>query len=145
MPKLNTKPGSSTPAQRKMIAISAKRRHLTIDDVRDLVGGKLHVLSCASAASLIERLTGEKMKNLPGQKPSPYKGRPSGIRLRTEGQVQQITRLGLQFFGNDEAEFDCWLFNNFETACPAQIDTAKRASHIAYTLKIMLKRKESTA
>jgi len=144
MAALKTTPGTSTAKQRKSIMIAARRHGFSVEKVRGMAGCNLHDLSSAEASAMIKRLSGSDLANPPGQKPKAYQGKPGGIRLRTEDQVQQITRLGLQCFDNDEAAFEGWLYNNFNAATPTQIETAKRASVIIVVLKRMLKRKEST-
>ncbi len=144
MASLKTNPGSSTALQRKTIMIAARRRGLSVDQVRDMAGSRLHDLSSAGASDMIKRLSGKDPANPPGKKPSAYKGKPKGLRMRTDDQVQQIARLGSQCF-DDEAAFERWLFNNFGFPTPSQIETSKRAGEIIRVLKNMLKRKEPSA
>lgn len=143
---LSTKPGSSTTAQRGHLMRQASRGGYTLEQVRDLAGGKLHDLSAAEASRLIQRLGGSELPNPPGQKPSPYKDKrrqPGVIRMITSDHVDQIMRLGFDAFDLSTGRLLAWLRHDFNVDSIEGLATAERAGQVIRVLKQMLKRKDS--
>ncbi|HUX00685.1 MAG TPA: hypothetical protein VMY35_06865, partial [Phycisphaerae bacterium] len=118
MPELSTKPGSSTARQHSALVVAGKRHGLSLAEVRHAVGGSIKQLSAAKASDWITHFSGRPLPNPPGQKPSPYKGKPPArgtVRMIAPDHVEQIQRLGEEYFAPDVdgAGLVKWLRKNF--------------------------------
>lgn len=155
MAELNPRPGSSTKRQHRALVIAGRRLGFDLADVRKTVGGSLCKLSAAEASLWIGHFTGRDLANPPGQKPGAYKGKrpaPGTVRMITDDQVEQIVRLGVEYFGEAHMLIS-WLVKNFKidsTAARGQrghraivrhLGTAKRAGEVIRVLKEMVQRK----
>jgi hypothetical protein len=155
MAELNSKPGSSTAKQHQALAIAGKGRGLSLAEIRKAVGGSLRKLSAAEASRWIEHFSGQGLPNPPGQKPSAYKGKrpaPGTVRMMTEDQIDQIMRLGVDYFAEVHLLI-AWLVKDFKVpdlaargarghrAIVRQLGTAKRAGQVIRVLKLMIARR----
>lgn len=154
MATLHTTPGSSTARQHQTLVIAGRNRGMTLNEIRKLVGGSLRKLSSAAASKFIAQLSGRDLANRPGEKPSPYAGRPAtpgATRMITEDHVDQIVRLGAANFDNYEA-LAGWLVKDFKVVeipdlafadlrrLIRGLQTAQRAGEVLRVLNIMLGR-----
>jgi hypothetical protein len=159
MPQLRQQPGTSTPRQRSKLVVAAKRRGISLDELRAAVGGSVRALSSQQASDLIKQYTGRDLPNPPGQKPRPCdrKRRTTGTtRMIDNDQVDQIERLLGEYFPDLDAGL-LWLSGNFKTPRIAAVDrddvqyairrlaTAKRAGEVIRALKLMLERRVGCA
>ena len=158
MPALNDKPGSSSKAQHKALILAGHKSGMDVDAIRTLVGGSLRALSAADNSSWITKLGGGDLPNPPGQKPKPYAGRkatPGTARMITPDHIEQIARLGVEYFSGNRDAFWNWLHKNFngpdfipETdqgasdAIRLALETAQRAGEVIRALKTMHNRRE---
>jgi len=143
---LRTFPGTSSAAQRKKLAIAAKRKGIEIYELRGLVGCHLHDLSSAAASDWITRLSGDDLPNPPGGKPWPYARRKTRdtVRMVTADHMEQIGRLMLRYFENNTAAAVAWFRKNWKCDEPRELGTTERAGEVIAVLKKMLQRKETT-
>lgn len=143
MPSLNTKPGSSSKRQHQVLVMAGRRQGFDLAEIRKTVGGSIRRLSAAECSTWIEHFSGNGLPNPPGQKPSPYKGkrRTDATRIITNDQVEQIDRLGREFFDEHRA-FCTWLAKDFKVDDVRQLATAWRAGQVIRVLKDMLARRE---
>lgn len=140
---LRTRPGTSTPDQRRKIVVLGKRKGLDLAAIRDLAGGRLHDLSSADASALIVRLGGGALPNPPGKKPAPYAGNRKtndAVRMIAPGHVDQIERLLVEYFGSLDAG-RAWLRKDFRANEPRELLTAQRAGQVIGVLKRMIERR----
>ena len=149
VPELSTKPGSSTAKQRSTLVVAGKRRGLSLAEIRKMVGGSIKQLSAAKASDWITHYTGRELPNPPGQKPSPYKGKPPArgtVRMIAPDHVEQIQRLGEEYFAPDVdgAGLVKWLRKNFKVDSVHELGTAERAGEVIAVLKQMLTRRQAT-
>ena len=144
---LRTFPGTSSAAQRKKLAIAAKRKGIEIYELRGLVGCHLHDLSAAAASDWITRLSGDDLPNPPGGKPRPYARRKSRdtVRMVTADHMEQIGRLMLRYFENNQAAASAWFRKNWKVDSPRDLLSTKDAGDVIRVLKDMLLRKERAA
>ena len=140
MAALNTKPGSSTTAQRKRLIALGRSAGQSVDDLREIAGGSLRQLSAAQASALITRLGGGDLPNEPGKAPRPYGRRTTdATRMIHTDHVEQIERLLIECF-DDPARGAAWLRKNFKVDEVRQLATAQRAGEVIATLKRMIQR-----
>ncbi len=142
MAELNPKPNSSTKLQHQRLAIVASRQGFDIHQARKLVGGSVCKLSAAECSKWIKHFSGQDLPNPPGRKPRAYKGKPTPgtTRMIKPDQIQQIDRLGYNYFGRDDLYYS-WLYKNFNVRDPYDLATAKRAGQVIRVLKQMLARR----
>ncbi len=142
MAKLKTQSKTCTANQRKRIVLAGKPHGYSVDDLRDMAGGKLHDLSSQQASDLIKKLSGDDLPNPPGKKPG-YKGKPNSgnLRLISSDQEEQIVRLMNEYFDYDRAASGAWLEKNFKVKEVRLLATAKRGGEVIYALKTMINRK----
>jgi hypothetical protein len=62
----------------------------------------------------------------------------------TDDHIEQIVRLGLEYFGDKEVRFYHWLRANFKVDQVHQLASIERAGQIIHVLKEMITRKESS-
>lgn len=158
---LSTTPGSSTKLQHQTLVMAGKDKGFELNAIRKMVGGSLRRLSAAKCSEWITHFSGKGLANPPGQKPGVYKGKrkPGTIRMITEDQVDQIERLGLEYFAT-ASDFARWLARDFDceirwrmgepigTEIKEQIRrlaTAERAGQVIRVLKIMQTRRSDVA
>ena len=154
---LNTKPGSSTKHQRSTLVIEGKRHGFSLAEIRQMVGGSVSALSAAQCSEWIKCFSGRDLPNPPGKKPRPCdrKRESTGAtRMITPDQVEQIGRLGSEYFYDNRPKFLAWLSKNFKvslTDCVSPDDftdriralaTTKCACEVIVVLKRMLARRQ---
>ncbi len=141
---LRTCSGTSSAAQRKKLVISAKAYGIDVYELRELIGGKLHDLSAADASAWIKRLSGDDLPNPPGGKPWPYPRRKARdtFRMVTAQHIQQIGRLMLRYFENNQAAAIAWFRKNWKVDSPSDLLSTKDAGEVIRVLKEMVERKE---
>lgn len=143
--KLKTKPRSSTAKQRQRVVTSGLKRGFELSEIRKMVGGSISKLSSVEASDWIEKFSGEKLPNPPGEKPKPYKGKPNpGVtRMISTDQCEQIIRLLNDCFeGKSDAAY-AWLKNNFKVDDPRELLTAMKGGQVIAVLKSMITRKQA--
>lgn len=143
MARLKTQSKTCTANQRKRIVLAGKLHGYSVDDLRDMAGGKLHDLSSQQASDLIKKLSGDDLPNPPGQKPSTYKGKakPGTTRMITADQVEQIiNQMGTYFKGDMDAAYK-WFKKTYKVDDVRSLATAKRGGEVIYALKTMINRK----
>ena len=168
-------PGTVTTAQIKRLHQLGIPRGFSHEDLRALAEVEsLKDLSSAAASDLIRQLGGGELKHAPGQSPPPSreKGRQRGtIRLITEAQLQQIERLGEEYFAQAGTQghgdtgtqaagsrssslrpsvppslaFIAWLKKDFKVATIRDLATAERGGQVIAVLKDMVARRARTA
>jgi len=164
MTTLNSTPGSITTAQLKALHATARQRGLDHDALHDAAGvASLKTLSTADASELLLRLGGEVLPNPPGRKPPPSRSRRRSdtVRMITPDQIEQIGRLGREYFGaegdqatrqqgtkaeqsepgtrNSEPDaFAGWLKKTFKVSAVRDLATAEKAGQVIAVLKGML-------
>ncbi len=142
MASLRTAIGTSTPCQRKMLVLTARKQGISLDQLRDYVGGSLRQLSAKEASDWINRLGGGELPHQPGRKPAPYAGRrrrTDAVRMICDDHVEQIERLMDEYF-DSQGQSTAWLQKNFDANKPRDLLTAIRAGHVIRVLKDMLAR-----
>ena len=154
-PALNPRPGSSTKLQHQTLVIAGKRRGFTLAEIRQAVGGSITRLSAAECSNWITHYSGKGLANPPGEKPSVYAGKRAGgaTRIITADQIDQIIRLGLDYFGF-RGRFAIWLRKTFQEIPVIEaldrddldymiraLSTAQRAAEVIVVLKQMNARK----
>jgi hypothetical protein len=160
---LSTQHGSVTSSQIKRLHQLAIPKGFTHEDLRALAEVEsLKDLSSAQASDLIRQLGGGELKHAPGQAPPPSRerGRSRGtIRLITEAQLEQIERLGAEYFSAGQnpprqvgghaqhsalstQHFRDWLSRDFKVATIRDLATAERGGQVIAVLKGMLARRE---
>jgi hypothetical protein len=154
MATLNTNPGSSTAMQRQALHRIKRKRGWSDDQLHAAIGtGSTCDLSSQEASECITRLSGVKLPNPPGKKPSVYpdKKTPGVARMITEDQIEQISRLGLTYFGIPR-EFRAWLAKDFKVPHDGnvlhmirQLATAERAGQVIRVLRMMHARRNGRA
>ena len=144
MAKLSTAPGSSTARQRQVLHQLKRRHRWSDDDLHDAIGARsTTLLSSERASECIRRLGGGRLPNPPGQKPSPYAGRPNrtaATRMIAPDHEEQIERLLLVYFDDLDAG-SAWLEKNFDAKRPRDLLTARRAGQVIHVLKDMIARR----
>ncbi len=151
MPKIsiNDKPGSITRAQLQKLVLAGKERGLVrgadLSGLREACGViSLKGLSRAAAHQCIKRISGEDLANEPGKAPRTRRRTAPGVLPMISAQlIQQIERLGLQHFG-DEDHFRNWLEKTFKVRDVRQLASARSAGEVIHVLKEMLDRKEAS-
>lgn len=155
MATLNAAPRSSTATQRKVLVLVARKAGYGVDAVRELVGGRLHDLSARQASEWIRRFSGRDLPNPPGQAPRPYRRkaglspgrgetkRGGSVRMIAAEHVEQLERLGVQYFDGDAEKFHVWLRKYHKVNDAQELATAARATNVIRVLKDMLTRKEA--
>ena len=155
MPSLNPHPGTITKAQLAALHAVARKRGLDRDTLHHAAGVEsLTTLGAAAASALIKHLGGGGLPNPPGKKPIPSRTKRStaAVRMITRDQVEQITRLGLEYFAGDAERFVTWLMRFkpkpcFDVSGPARdivrgLGTADRAGQVIRVLKEMTERQQ---
>ena len=156
MAQLNPKPGSSTKRQRYRLHQLKRDLGFTDDELHVIIGAASTThLSAAQASEWITHFTGRGLPNPPGQKPSSYKGKratPGVTRMITDDQVDQIVRLGVEYFGEVHLLIS-WLVKDFKLpaveargarghrAVVRHLGTARRAGEVVRVLKLMIARR----
>ncbi len=162
---LNTRPGSSTAKQHQVLVMVAMDKGFNLAETRRMVGGSIRRLSAQEASDWIRRFSGRELPNPPGQAPRPYRRKrspgepracPAGVpaaraardqatsvRMVAAEHVEQIERLGLQYFDGDAEQFRAWLRKYHKVNDPRELATAARATNVIRVLKDMLTRKEA--
>ncbi len=151
MPKIsiNDKPGSITRAQLQKLVLAGKDRGLVrgadLSGLREACGVvSLKGLSRAAAHQCIKRISGEDLANEPGKAPRTRKRSVPGILPMIDAAlIQQIERLGVMHFGDDD-HFRSWLEKNFKVRDARQLASARRAGEVINVLKQMLDRSSSS-
>lgn len=150
MPTLNQKPGSITPPQIQKLILAGIDRGLVRNSGKDLSGLReacgvrsLRQLSAADASMHIRRIAREELPNEPGKAPRTRKRSVPGILPMIDAAlIQQIERLGVMHFGDDD-HFRSWLEKNFKVRDARQLASARRAGEVINALKQMLDRTSS--
>lgn len=157
MAQLNTRPGSSSKKQHQVLVMAGRRQGFDLAEIRRMVGGSLRKLSAAEASEWITRFSGQELANPPGKKPRSYAGRKrsDAVRMITDDHIDQIARLGLDYFGDPHA-LHAWLAKNFgipfieprldqtlSDLIRTKLATARRAADVIHTLKTMLSRRKT--
>ena len=147
MATLNPKPGSSSKAQHRTLILAARSQGIDTSELRSLVGGSIRKLSVATCSDWIKRFGGGDLANPPGQKPGAYAGkkRTGTVRLISADQIDQITRLALEYFDAKPGFAVDWLFKNFKVTEVRQLATAQRAGEVIAVLKQMHARRKAHA
>ncbi len=141
MPTLNQKPGSITKEQIRKLNVAARRCGLDLEALRESCGtDSIRTLSAADASMHIRRLSREDLPNPPGKAPNKRRRATPGILTMIDAPlIEQIERLGMQFFGDDD-KFRSWLEKNFKCRDARQLASARRAGEVINVLKRMLDR-----
>lgn len=177
--KLDSTAGSISEPQRRRLFGLAQRKGWDIDALRTAVGGSISALSKREASELITRLGGRDLPHEPGHPPPSQRSRRSrrtaganrrtagAVRMITPDQVEQIERLGLDYFDYNAIAFSGWLAKDFKlgpqlvepargrgwkeataetlNALQTQIRrlaTAQRAGEVIHVLKTMTARRQ---
>lgn len=140
MAQLNTTPRSSSKQQHQKLVIVGTNKGFELAEVRRMVGGSITALSALECSNWIKHFGGGDLANPPGQKPRPYRRkRTDSVRVIHTDHVEQINRLGLEYF-HDEGKFHNWLEKNFKVRDPDALAIATRAGEVIRALKLMHRR-----
>jgi len=146
IPALRSTPNSSTAKQHQTLVIAASKKGLDLHELRKMVGGSLRRLSAKECSDWIERLSGDALPNPPGGKPWPYPRRKARdtFRMVTADHIEQIGRLMLRYFENNQAAAIAWFRKNWKVDSPSDLLSTKDAGEVIRVLKEMVERKEGT-
>lgn len=147
---INSKPGSITRYQLQKLILTGKERGLVrgtdLSGLREACGTvSLRGLSRLEASQCIARISGQSLPHAPGKAPRTRRRSLPGILPMIDAAlIQQIERLGLQHFG-DEDHFRNWLEKNFKVRDVRQLASARSAGEVIHVLKQMLDRSTKPA
>ncbi len=144
---LRNDPGSSTKKQHQVLVIVAGNKGFDLQELRKMVGGSLRRLSARECSDWIRRFSGKELPNPPGGKPWPYKRRRKRdtVRLITREHIEQIGRLMLRYFGDNQAVAMAWFRKNWKVDDPEDLEDTQRAGAVIRVLKAMVERRERGA